>query len=643
MLRYRRPLGALFTAVAIVAPIEVSAQLRASRLIGDGMVMQRSARVPVWGWAKPGARVSVTFDGKRYSGTADTAGAWKVTLPAMKAGGPHAMTIASNGDTLRVGDILVGDVWVASGQSNMEWVVANSNDAAREIAAANEPQIRQFKVPQSWAWSPESDLAGGSWERADPAHVGNFTAVGYFFARDLRRTVKVPIGIINTSWGGSRIEPWMSARALGTDSAAVAKRIADENALAQKTIDELRAKIGAVADHDPGLVNGNAVWADPALDQSAWASIETPKTWEQAGYGMDGIAWYRTSFDLTPDEAKSGVTLALDMIDDSDESWVNGHHIGGMQNAWNVQRRYEVPATALVPGRNMIAVRVEDTGGGGGIYGEPDSLYVQIGGVKRPLAGSWRFKVGTISANVSASMNQVPTVLWNKMVHPLLPYPIKGALWYQGESNAYPGAAFEYRTQFANMITDWRKRWGVGAFPFLWVQLANYMAVDTAPNPNSAWAMLRESQTATLALPNTAQAVIIDLGETNDIHPKNKQDVGKRLALAARKVAYGEAVAYSGPMYRSHTVRAGRVTLTLNSANGLHTRDGGPVKGFAIAGADKHFVWANATIVGNHVSVWSDNVPQPVAVRYAWGDNPLDANLYNAAGLPATPFRTDRW
>ena len=644
MLRFRCPLGVLLTVVAISVPVVVSAQLRASRLIGDGMVMQRSAKVPVWGWAKAGAKVNVTFDGKRYTGTADAAGAWKVTLPAMKAGGPHAMTIASNGDTLHVADILVGDVWVASGQSNMEWVVANANDAAREIAAANDPQIRQFKVPQSWAWSPEPDLAGGSWERADPAHVGNFTAVGYFFARDLRRTVKVPIGIINTSWGGSRIEPWMSPRALGTDSAGVAKVIADENALEQKTINELRAKIGDVADHDPGLVNGSAVWADPALDQSAWASIEAPKQWEQAGYdGMDGIAWYRTSFDLTPDEAKSGVMLALGMIDDSDESWVNGHRVGGMHNAWDVQRRYDVPATALVPGHNVIAVRVEDTGGGGGIIGEPDSLYVLVGGVKRPLAGSWRFKVGMISVSTNGNMNQVPTVLWNKMINPLLPYPIKGALWYQGESNASPGQAFEYRTQFANMITDWRKRWGVGAFPFLWVQLANYMAVDTAPNPNSAWAMLRESQTATLALPNTAQAVIIDLGETNDIHPKNKQDVGKRLALAARKVAYGEAVVYSGPTYRSHTIRGGRVTLTLNSANGLRTRDGGPVRGFAIAGADRRFVWANATIVGNHVSVWSDKVPQPVAVRYAWGDNPLDANFYNAAGLPATPFRTDRW
>jgi sialate O-acetylesterase len=526
----------------------------------------------------------------------------------------------------------------------MEWTVANSNDAAREIAAANDAEVRHFKVPQSWSWTPEADLAGGSWEHADAAHVGDFTAVGWFFARELRKTVKVPIGLINTSWGGSRIEPWMSARALGLDSAATAKLMADEDASRKKTLAELRARIGDVPEHDGGLVNGTAVWADPALDESGWSSIDVPKLWEEVGYeGMDGIAWYRMSFTLTADEARNGITLGLGMIDDSDESWVNGHRVGGMHNAWNVQRRYDVPASALVAGRNVVAVRVEDTGGGGGIYGEPDSVYVIAGGTRRSLAGTWKFEVGMVSLNEFGHMNQVPTVLWNRMVHPLLPYPIKGALWYQGESNASPTDAFVYRKQFATMITDWRKRWNVGPFPFLWVQLANYMATDSLPNPASSWAMLRESQTATLALPNTAQAVIIDIGETNDIHPRNKQDVGRRLALAARKVAYGQAVASSGPRYRSMTTQGSRVTLSFADAAGLRTRDHGAPKGFAIAGADKKFVWANAKISGNHVVVWSDAVKAPVAVRYAWGDNPLDANLYNAAGLPATPFRTDRW
>jgi sialate O-acetylesterase len=317
-----------------------------------------------------------------------------------------------------------------------------------------------------------------------------------------------------------------------------------------------------------------------------------------------------------------------------------------MQNAWNVQRRYDVPASALVAGRNVLAVRVEDTGGGGGITGEPDSLFVIAGGAKRPLAGQWKFKVGTITVSSVSHMNQVPTVLWNKMVHPLLPYPIKGALWYQGESNAYPEGAIAYRTQFASMITDWRQSWKVGTFPFLWVQLANYMATDSVPNPNSGWAMLRESQTATLALPKTGQAVIIDIGETNDIHPRNKQDVGKRLALAARKVAYGETLVASGPMYRRHSVRGGVIAVDFTSVgDGLTARGDatGRVRGFAIAGADRHFVWADAHLQNGQVIVSSDRVPHPVAVRYAWGDNPLDANLYNRSGLPASPFRTDTW
>lgn len=627
-----------------MAPHDARAQLRTSRIIGDGMVMQRGVGVPVWGWAAPGSRVAVAFDGRAYEARADTAGRWRVTLPAMKAGGPHAMTIASDGQQLAVRDILVGDVWICSGQSNMEWTVADASNAAREIASANDPQIRHFKVPRSWSWTPEADLAGGAWERADPAHAGNFTAVGYFFARELRKTVRVPIGLINTTWGGSRIEPWMSPRALGIDSAAAAKLMADENAVEQQRNTVLRAKIGDVPDKDPGLVGGAAVWADPALDDGAWSAIETPAQWEQAGYaGLDGVAWYRTSFTLTAAEAKSGVTLGLGTIDDSDESWVNGRRVGGMRDAWNVHRRYDVPASALVAGRNVIAVRVEDTGGGGGIAGERDSLYVSVGGAKRPLAGQWRFKVGAVRPATPANKNQVATVLWNRMVHPLLPYPIKGALWYQGESNAHPGEAFEYRTQFANMITDWRKHWDVGAFPFLWVQLANFMAVDSAPNPNSAWAMLRESQTAALALPKTGQVVTIDIGETKDIHPRNKQDVGKRLALAARRVAYGARVVASGPTYRSVAVHRDRVTVTLDNAQGLRTRDGGPPRSFAIAGADRRFVWARARISGHRVIVWSDAVTNPVAVRYAWGDNPLDANLSNAAGLPATPFRTDRW
>ncbi|QXD15447.1 beta galactosidase jelly roll domain-containing protein [Rhodocaloribacter litoris] len=627
---------------------ERSPAFRLSRLFEDGMVLQRGAPVPVWGWAAPGTRVIVTFDGQAYETTAGGDGRWRVALPALEAGGPHEMTVAAGGEPpRRIRDILVGDVWVASGQSNMEWVVADAMNAEAEIVAADDPQIRHFKVPRSWSYRPEDSLAGGTWEVADPEHVGDFSAVGYFFARELRRHVGVPVGIINTTWGGSRIEPWMRAEALGMDTAAVEALRAEEAAREQAILDRVRARLGTLPDRDPGLVDGEARWAAPDLDDSAWFTIPVPGLWEAAGFeGVDGVAWYRTTFTLTAEEARQGITLGLGMIDDSDITWVGGVEVGRTDNAWNLARVYTVPPAALREGENLLAVRVEDYQGGGGIHGSPEAVYVEVNGVRRPLPGPWRFMVGQVTIGTSGNKNQVPTVLWNKMVHPLLPYPIRGVIWYQGESNANTlEEAYAYRELFPTMIRSWREAWGLGDFPFLWVQLANFMAEDETPPSQSAWALLRESQHAALALPNTAQAVIIDLGEADDIHPRNKQDVGRRLALAARRVAYGEDVVASGPVYRSHSVEGRRVFVSFDHAGGgLVTREGGRVvRGFAVAGADRRFVWAEARIEGDRVVVWSDRVPAPVAVRYAWANNPARANLYNREGLPAAPFRTDTW
>ena len=681
--RYRRALRrALSGGVAVLVPVVGQAQaaphtppairaaagLRLSRLVGDGMVMQRGARVPVWGWAPSGAAVAVTFDGRPYAARAAADGRWQVTLPTMPAGGPHAMTVAAGGERVAVRDILVGDVWVCSGQSNMEWTLENARDGAREVAAARDPMIRHFKVPTSWAWAPSDTLAGGRWEPADSAHAGQFTAVGYFFARDLRRSVRVPVGLLHTSWGGSRAEPWVSAEALGLDSAAVARLRAEEDAYERGMLDSLRARLGGeIPTADAGLVAGRAVWAAPDFDDSAWRTIRAPALWEGQGYpGMDGVAWYRATFDLTAGEARAGVRLGLGRIDDSDVSYVNGREVGRTTNAYATPRVYAVPAAALRPGRNVVAVRVEDTGGGGGIGGDSTELFVDAGGGRRPLAGAWRFRVGAVTGVPGAPdgqhINKVPTVLYNQMVHPALPYPVKGVLWYQGESNAddYRDAV-AYRATFAALIHDWRRRWNAPTMPFLWVQLANYMAPDSTPAERSNWAALRESQTAALALPNTAQAVIIDVGEAGDIHPRNKQDVGARLALAARRVAYGQRVEHSGPVLRRSRVEGGRVVLEFDhAAGGLAARargdapnalphassngaPGGALGGFAVAGADRRFVWAEARVEGGRVVVWSDRVPSPVAVRYAWGNNPDRANLYNAAGLPAGPFRTDAW
>jgi sialate O-acetylesterase len=623
------------------------ASLHVSPLVSDGMVLQRRARVPIWGSAAPGTTVVVALDQRNRSTTANASGVWEVFLPPMMAGGPHTIRIRAGTEQIDVNDVLVGDVWVASGQSNMEFTVANASDGAQQIATARDTRIRQFKVPNSFSSEPSSELAGGEWARADREHVSNFSAVAYFFAQELRRTSDVPIGIINTSWGGSRIEAWMSASALRLSGAQW--KLAWERELARQrtALDSLRARIGELPTVDAGLVDGRALWADPALDESRWVSIAVPSLWEDAGYAdMDGIGWYRTTFALTAEEIAKGVRLGLGTIDDSDISWVNGIQVGQTEGAYNRPRIYDVAPSALRLGRNVLAVRVEDTGGGGGIYGDPSLLYLEIGGVRRPLRDGWKFRVGVVTVKPDGQrINKVPTVLYNKMVQPLLPFPIKGVIWYQGESNADRlEDAAAYRALFADMITSWRGAWGVGDFPFLWVQLPNFMAPVAQPSPTSNWATLREAQTAALRLPRTGQAVVIDLGEAGDIHPKNKHDVGVRLAAIARAVAYGQAVANSGPAFRRFAIRGKRVTIEFQHAKGLRTRAAGEtVGGFAISGSDRHFVWAKAEIVGDKIVAWSDQVARPVAVRYAWEDNPDHANLVNAAGLPAAPFRTDAW
>ncbi len=625
----------------------VFAQLSTSVLFSDNMVLQRNREVPVWGWNTPGAEVEVTIRGKTVKTTTDADGQWKARLPALQAGGPYQMTISSGEDKIVIRNILYGDVWVCSGQSNMAWQVKNSNDAKREIANAKDGQIRHFKVPLKGSIQLEERLPGGQWEVTSPQTVGEFTAVGYFFAKQLRKSTDVPIGLINSSWGGSSIEAWMSAELhveSGTGDALArmerefaAKRLADRK--------KLEAVIGNLPTKDEGIANGLAIWAGRSFDDNSWKNMALPKLWEDAGLpNLDGVVWFRKSVNLPDELAQENWELGLAKIDDSDRVWINGQEVGESKNAYNEIRRYPVDGTFLRPGENVITVRVEDTGGGGGIYGEPGQLYLKSPNFSAPLAGQWKYKVGEYRAE-EARVNQSPTMLYNQMIYPMLGYGITGVIWYQGESNAGGERAFTYREQFPAMINDWRKKWGQQDFPFLFVQLANWRAAKDQPT-ESSWAMLRESQSKTLEVsPNSGQAVIIDIGEADDIHPRNKQDVGYRLALAARKIAYGEDIVYSGPSYQSHTVEDNKIYLTFDHiGSGLRAKDKyGYLKGFAIAGSDQKFRWAKAAIEGDRIVVWSEEVPNPVAVRYAWADNPDDANLYNEEGLPASPFRTDDW
>jgi sialate O-acetylesterase len=639
-------LAFLFLAFALPAHAKIELPL----LFSDGAVFQRDQPLPVWGWSTPGAKIEVAFDGRSARATAAAGdGTWRVELPAHAAGGPYTLTVReNNGDTITVRDVLVGDVWLASGQSNMEWPVLESLNAEAEIARANDTGIRHFKVPKSWAETPQTRLAGGQWRSASPQTVGEFTAVGYFFARELRaRDPDVPIGIIDSTWGGSAIETWMSADMLGLDQAALKEKLRRQNADDAQAEARTRALIANWPKTDPGQA-----WAKADLDESVWSDIKVPAIWEDLGYaGMDGVAWYRTAFELDAREAANGVILGLGKIDDTDQAFVNGQQVGGMENGYNKPRAYNVPASALRTGRNTIAVRVIDGGGGGGIAGKPDELYVETtGGARRPLAGSWKFRTAAVTVSLQDQKNQIDTLLYNKMIRPLQPYPLRGALWYQGETNAWAEKAFRYRDQFAVMIRGWREAWHAPQLPFLWVQLANFdsggddaTASDAATR--SSWAMLRESQSAVLKLPHTAQAVAIDIGDAHDIHPRNKQEVGRRLALAARHVAYGESLVYSGPVYRAVEFDGRNAHIAFDTqGSALAVRGGGKVvHGFEIAGDDRRFHPAHAEISGDRVIVSSDAVARSKAVRYAWSDNPEDADLVNGEGLPASPFRTDEW
>ncbi|MFT4179621.1 MAG: sialate O-acetylesterase [Thermomonas sp.] len=633
----KRALGFLVLA-GMVLPLR-AAEL--PRVFADGMVLQRDQPIPVWGRSAPGAKLRVTLDGRKAKANADAAGNWRVLLPPHAAGGPFELRITDDGKTQVVRDVLVGDVWLASGQSNMEWPIAQSRDAEAEIQRATDPLIRHFKIPKSWAGEPQWQLAGGQWQAASPQVAGSFSAVAHFFARELRKSTGVPIGIIDSSWGGSNIEAWTDAATLKLSADDVAAQAAMLEARDRESLRQTQANTARwptpVDDSD---------WSQATLDTSAWAELPVPALWESAGWnGMDGIAWYRAEFDLNAQEARAGVSLGVGRIDDSDTTWVNGVQVGQTRMQYNQVRVYAVPASALRAGRNTIAVRVEDTGGGGGIHGQPQEVFVQPnGGAARVLAGTWKFRPARVTVALVDDKNQHPTLLYNAMIHPLQPYGLRGVIWYQGESNAYAlQAARDYRDQFQSMIGQWRTQWQAPALPFLWVQLASFgSGVDRGAD--SPWALLRESQTAALRLPATAQVVSIDIGDSHDIHPRNKQDVGRRLALAARHVAYGESLVHAGPMQRGVQFDGDAVRVQFdNGGAALAVRGDGELRGFELAGDDRVFHPARARIEGDAVIVRSDAVPVPRAVRYGWRDDAADANLGNAEGLPASPFRSDDW
>jgi sialate O-acetylesterase len=627
----------------MVCPLGSIAQVKLPQIIREGMVLQRDTKLKIWGWASPGEQVVITWNGKRYRTTSTSEGKWKVELPAMKAGGPYSMKITGKNE-ISINDILIGDVWFCAGQSNMVHQM-NIHDVtyAEEIASANYPEIRQFLVPNNTnLQGPNDNLEGGTWNSAVAENVRPFSAVAYFFARKLYEKYHIPIGLINASVGGTPIEAWTSEAGFKEfpaikETIAMNKDTAYVNGINRKVTGESRAQSA-----DKGL-SGPVPWFSEDFIPKEWRTISIPGYWEDQGIAeMNGVVWYRKEIELPSSMAGKTARVFLGRIVDADVLYINGKEVGHTTYQYP-QRRYQVTANLLKAGKNIFVVKVTNfIGKGGFVPDKPYCIFTDLDTID--LKGYWQYKVGDVfipqpppPAGIRAQ-NQ-PTSLYNGMVAPLMNYWVKGFLWYQGESNA--GRPEEYAALLPALINDWRQQFGPVNAPFIYAQLPNFMEVNYLPS-ESNWAVLREAQLKALNVPNTAMTVNIDLGEWNDIHPDNKKDVGERMALAARGLAYGENVVFSGPLYQNHSIDGNKVILSFsNTGSGLITNDGQELGEFAIAGEDKEFVWANARIEGDKVVVWSDDVPEPRYVRYAWSDNPDNPNLYNREGLPASPFRTE--
>ncbi|MFZ4779635.1 MAG: sialate O-acetylesterase [Terrimicrobiaceae bacterium] len=641
------------------------------------MVLKKSAKVPIWGRAEPGEKVTVVLDGRSASATTGADGKWTAIFDLSdSAQGPFELTVEGK-NKLTIADVVVGEVWVASGQSNMEWILVGTTGAAEEIAASENPLLRQFLVAKKPSAEPLGDVEG-KWFVASPATSGGFTAVGYYFAKRLQRDLQVPVGLIHTSWGGTPSESWTSTGAVDTVPDLQAKReilwAEQRNYPATKKtfVDAMDAWIKETGREDKPVGDVSA-FAGLDVPTEGWIPITLPGTVRAPGLPDAGVVWVRKDIELSPERAKVNNNLRIP-LDGFDSVYWNGELIkqttyqefpgNGFARSYGP---FDIPFAKQNVGKNVLAIR----------------LYQPVGPAKftgplvvgpNNVSGEWLAKAEsafpaiapdkTATAPVPPPLPLLPqnvaSYLFNGMVAPLVPYAISGVIWYQGESNA--GRAWQYRTAFPLLIADWRKQWAQGDFPFYFCQLAGYQAKKTEPG-ESAWAELREAQSATLAVPNTGQAVLIDVGESIDIHPRNKKDPGERLAAIALAKDYGKAIPFSGPVYDSVQFENGKAVLRFKHTDGglvarplpetfdvetktqttaplVRNSPGSELEGFAICGDDKKWVWADAKIEKDRVLVWSGKVPTPIAVRYAWADNPT-CNLYNGAGFPASPFCTD--
>jgi len=605
------------------------------------MVLQRDQPINFWGRGEAGKEISITIDGKSIKDNVNDDGTWVIVYPSLDAGGPFSVVISDGASDITLEDVYSGDVWLASGQSNMEWKLSNVNNAEEEVASANYPMIRLFYVPNRISDVPLEDLEEGVWKNCTPEIAKDFSAVAYFFGRALHLDKNIPVGLIDATWGGTPAEAWTSKEMLLTmgDFDKRLNKISSYKNFSEivKANDELnRRRYIAGGKSFNGLELGVA---NRDYDDATWEEVKLPNS----GRAITQISWFRKTFEMSTIKRSSKFKLNLGRISDGPIIYINGKEIARGEGSKFVS--VDVPSKVLKKGKNVLAIRAANGWSNKVAFLGPEAdmmLSSEDTEVKIPLHGIWKYNnsLEEIFPETVIRYSHYPSVLFNGMINPIIPFSIAGAIWYQGESNA--GRAYQYRTLFPKMIEDWRVRWGIGYFPFLFVQLANFEFRNPEP-VESDWAELREAQLMTLKYPNTGMAVIIDIGEADDIHPRNKQDVGKRLYLAAKKVAYKEDIVFSGPIFRQMQIEGNKIILEFDYVgSGLTSKDNENLIGFAIAGADKHFFWAEAEIVGNEVVVSSDKVKEPIAIRYGWDKNP-DCNLYNKEELPASPFRTDSW
>jgi len=643
-------------------------QVTLPHIFSDNMVLQRDHPIKVWGHAPNSQPVKVSFHGQSATTTADNHGKWSVTLQPVTYGGPYELTITAASNTINYKNVMVGDVWVCSGQSNMEFPVSgwsHVNNYQYEIDHAAYPNIRLFTVEKDISGRPEEDVKPTQWQECSPATISPFSAVGYFFGRELNQTLNIPIGLVFSAWGGTDIESWISRGSLDTSAEY---REAVKN-LPQLDMDSLKVvfhkkMFQLVNDLQGPLPDNTAIasWKSPSFDDRKWPTMQLPGLWDnqQLGNTFDGQVWFRKEFEIKPGSLTDSATLSLGMIDDNDETFLNGIPIGST-NGYNQRRIYKIPPGILHEGTNTITIKVDDTGGGGGVYGDSNDLYLTRGATTTSLTGAWSFQVASIAAGSgNFGPNSYPSLLFNGMINPVTQFAVKGFIWYQGENNAKRG--YQYRKAMPLIIRDWRNHWKEKDAPFYYVQLTSFKGDHGDSEKGSAWAELRESQTLTLSVPHTGMAVTTDIGEPNDIHPKNKQDVGKRLALLALKDSYGKPIVAEGPKFSTMEIKGDRIELTFTgkgsglvlktpgaSTPGTSTPGGSEPTGtpnstgFELAGPNQKFYPATPTLTGDRITLYAPDVPHPVAVRYAWADDASNAGLFNKEGLPTTPFRTDHW